>query len=190
MPPEPALRLSVDQYRQMIDQGIIDDDAPVELLEGWLIPKMGKNRPHGRSKSRIREFLAQLLPAEFHVEEQEPIGMADSQPEPDVAVVRGKVDDYPDLPPPASATPLVVEISDSTVWRDRGLKKRIYARARIPVYWIVNLVDRQIEIYTQPSGPAAEPDYTQSQIVGVDGELPVVIDGREVGRLKVKDLLP
>ncbi len=85
---------------------------------------------------------------------------------------------------------LVVEVSESTLGRDRGLKKRVYAGAGIIVYWIVNLVDHQIEVYTDPTGPAEEPDYRRRQDYGPADELPVVIAGTEVGRLVVKDLLP
>jgi Uma2 family endonuclease len=190
VPPEPALRLSVAQYQRMIDHGIIADNAPVELLEGWLIQKMGKNRPHALCKHYLRTLLERLIPAGFHVEEQESVTTADSQPEPDVSVVRGAMDDYPALPPPASALPLVVEISDSTVHRDRKLKRRIYGRAGIPVYWIVDLVDRQVEAYTQPTGPAQEPGYAACQVYDAEAAVPVVIDGREVGRIAAKEILP
>jgi Uma2 family endonuclease len=67
---------------------------------------------------------------------------------------------------------------------------RTYARARIATYWIVNLIDRQVEIYTQPSGPTKKPDYKQCQIVGEGDELPVMIDGRDMGWIKVKDVRP
>src|SRR5207249_4276887 len=66
---------------------------------------------------------------------------------------------------------------------DRGRKKRLYAAAKIPVYWIVNLVDRQVEVYTQPSGPCDNPDYLQCHIYGINDEVPLVLDGREVGRI-------
>jgi Uma2 family endonuclease len=76
------------------------------------------------------------------------------------------------------------------LFQDRTWKKRIYARASIPLYWIVNLIDRQVEVFTRPTGPAEAPTYDDCQIIPASGVLPVVIDGREVGRLKVKDVLP
>jgi Uma2 family endonuclease len=84
---------------------------------------------------------------------------------------------------------LIVEISHTTVARDRGLKWPIYARARIPVYWIVNLVDQTVEVYTQPSGPAEVPDYAQRQDYALADLLPVVLDGQQVGTLAVRDFL-
>ena len=69
-------------------------------------------------------------------------------------------------------------------------KKRLYARVRIPVYWIVNLVNRQIEVYSDPTGPSKKPDYRRHEDYGADAEVPVVLDGKEVGRVKVKEILP
>jgi Uma2 family endonuclease len=81
-------------------------------------------------------------------------------------------------------------VSDSSLAQDRGVKKRLYAAARIPVYWIVNLLERQIEVYTDPSGPADQPDYRNRQDFAVSDSVPFVIDGRELGRIAVVDLLP
>ena len=85
---------------------------------------------------------------------------------------------------------LLVEVSDSSLRQDQKTKKRLYARAAVPVYWILNLEDSRLEVYAEPSGPADEPDYRQHQDYGPDVAVPVVIDGREVGRLTVRDLLP
>lgn len=125
----------------------------------------------------------------YYVDSQEPITTGESEPEPDVFVARGRAEEYA-AHPLAEDTLLVVEIADQTLRRDRNWKKLIYARAGIPAYWIVNLVNRQVEVYTQPSGAAAAADYKQTQIVPLDGVLPVMIDGREVGRILVKDILP
>jgi Uma2 family endonuclease len=66
----------------------------------------------------------------------------------------------------------------------------LFAEGRIPVYWIVNLVDRQVEVYTEPSGPVANPSYARKQVFRENDSVPVVLDGVEVGRLAVRDLLP
>ena len=83
-PPEPIWRLSVAQYHEMMNTGILDEDDPVELLEGWLIPKMPKNPPHMVTKGLASDALARLLPPGWHVNEQEPITTEDSEPDPDV----------------------------------------------------------------------------------------------------------
>jgi Uma2 family endonuclease len=113
-----------------------------------------------------------------------------SEPEPDVAVVRGNRRDYLERHPEPRETGILVEVPDSTLRHDRGFKKRIYARDRTPVYWIVNLVDRQVEVYTDPTGPADVPDYRQRQDYKPGEDVPVVIDGQEVGRIPVAELLP
>lgn len=183
-------RFSVDQYHAMIRAGILTEDDPVELLEGWLVTTMPKNPPHSVVTQLTREALAPILPSGWYVDAQEPITTADSEPEPDVVVVRGDRRQYLNRHPGPQDVALVIEVADSTLQRDRVLKKRLYAAAGIPVYWIVNLLDNQCEVYTEPSGPAEQPDYRQQQHYGPADTVPVVIEGREVGRLVVRDLLP
>lgn len=138
----------------------------------------------------LREALDKLGITGFFVHSQNPVTTRDSEPEPDLAIVRGKPRDYLGGNPDPKKTPLVIEVADSSLALDRRWKKRIYARARVPVYWIVNLIDRQVEIYTGPSGPKKQPDYLDCQIIPATGKAPVVIDGRELGRIAPKDILP
>jgi len=189
---EPIWRLSVEKYHEMIDAGILTDDDPVELLEGVLVYKMPKKLPHRVTTQMTREAIARLLPPGWYVDAQEPVTTEDSEPEPDIAVIRGERRDYLHLdrhPGPGDVA-LVIEVSDTTLRRDRGLKKRLYARAGIPVYLIINLPERQIEVYTSPTGEAEEPDYQQRQDYGPDDEVPIIIEGREVGRLLAREILP
>lgn len=190
VPHDPIWRLTVPQYHQMIEAGILTDDDKVELLEGWLVCKMSKKPPHRLATGLVREALTKIIPAGWYVDSQEPITIADSEPEPDVTVIRGQTTDYADRHPGADEVALVVEVADSSLDRDRGTKKRIYARAGVPVYWIINLVDSLCEVYTDPSGPVAKPDYRQRQDYGLSDSVPVVIEGREVGKLNVRELLP
>jgi hypothetical protein len=173
----------------MIDAGKLTDDDALELLEGWLVPKMPKNPPHRVSTRLTHSALGRLLP-EWYLESQEPMTTSDSEPEPDVYVARGKVRDYSARHPGPQDMRLIVEIADTTLARDRGIKKRLYARAAIPVYWIVNLPDRCVEVFTVPSGPAETPDYEQRQVYGENDRVPVVLDGKELGQLEVKAILP
>ena len=114
-----------------------------------------------------------------------PITLGDSEPEPDVMMVRGDTRQYRDRHPGAEDVALVVEVADSTIERDRGIKKEMYARAGIPVYWIINLVERLIEVYEEPVGS----DYTSRRDYPADS-VPVIVEGREVGRILVSALLP
>jgi Uma2 family endonuclease len=191
VPTDPIWRLSIDQYHQMIRAGILTDDDAVELLEGWLIPKMPKNPPHRLSTQLTREALAARLPAGCYVEDQEPITTEDSEPEPDVAIIRGERRQYLDSHPTPQEVALVVEVSDTTpLQRDRTSKLRLYARAGIPVYWIINLPEHQIEVYTEPTGAVEAPGYQQRQDFHAAETVPLFIDGREVGQVSVRDLLP
>ena len=190
VPPEVIWRLSVDQYHAMIHAGILTDDDPVELLEGWLIAKMPKNPLHRAVTRLIRQVLERLVPAEWYVDSQEPITTYDSEPEPDVVVVRGQPRHYLDRHPGPQDVGLVIEVADTTLQRDRGFKKRLYARAGIPVYWIVNLSDNQCEAYTEPSGPEPQPDYRQRQDYSSSDDMPVVLGGVTVGRIAVREFLP
>ena len=183
-------RFSLQQYHQMAKLGILEENNQVELLEGILVNKMTKNRAHSLATHRLRVLLEGLVPEGYYVESQEPTTTSDSEPEPDVMVVRGKLEDYQDQQPPASQVPLIVEVADSSLQHDRGWKKRIYARADIPVYWIVNLVQRQIEVFAEPSGESETPDYARCQIFASTQDVPVILDGKEVGQIAVKAVLP
>lgn len=190
IPAEPIWRLTVNQYHDMIHTGILTEDDPVELLEGWLISKMPKNPPHRATTRLVREALAPIVPAGWYVDAQEPITLEDSEPEPDVMIVRGQTRDYLDRHPGAPDLALVIEVADLTLRRDRTSKKRLYARAGIPVYWVVNLPDKRVEVYSDPSGPAERPDYRQQQNYSSSDMIALVIEGVEIGRLAVSELLP
>jgi Uma2 family endonuclease len=183
-------RLSVAKYHAMIRAGILTDDDPVELLEGVLVQKMPKNPAHVLAKRLLRKALERIIPAGWIVDTEDPVTTRDSEPELDVSVFCGTDTDYSDHHPGPSDTTLIAEVADSSLRLDRGQKKRLYARARVREYWIVNLVDRQIEVYTDPTGPVRKPDYRQRKDYKPGDSVPVVVDGREVGRLPVADLLP
>jgi Uma2 family endonuclease len=186
----PIYRLSVAQYHAMGEHGILGEDDPVELLEGLLVRKMTRYRPHTLTTGLVRRALERLLPTGWYVESQEPITTVESEPEPDAMIVRGEPRDLRDRQPGPEEVVLVVEVADTSLATDRGTKKRVYARAGILVYWIANLVEGRFEVYTEPTGPAEQPDYRQRQEYGPDDEIPVVLDGNEVGRLLVRELLP
>jgi hypothetical protein len=121
-------RLSLEQYHAMAQAGILTENDPVELLEGWLVYKMTNNPPHSVVTLLIQNALRPLLPEGWFLSSQEPITLANSEPEPDITIVRGTIPDYLTRHPGASDAALVVEVADSTLRVDRGFKKRIYAR--------------------------------------------------------------
>ena len=181
----------------MIRLGILSDDDPVELLDGWLVYKMPKNPPHRATTKLTRNALEAVIPEGWYVDTQEPITLADSEPEPDVVVVRGNTRDYLDRHPGASDIALIIEVADSTLerecpgdtLRERTSKQRLYARAGIPIYWIINLPEKQIEVYTEPV-VAEESIYQHRQDYQLSDEVPVAIAGQIISRLFVLELLP
>jgi Uma2 family endonuclease len=190
MPQVPLWRLSVDKYHDMVRYGILTEDDNVELLNGLLIAKMTKSTAHCAANWLAQDSLAKVISEGWHVDSQNAITLATSEPEPDVAVVRGQARDYLEHHPSAGELALVVEVSDSSLRHDQVFKKAIYAAAAIPVYWIINLIDRQVEVYTDPTGPAEQPDYGQRRAFSGTEQVPVVIAGREVARIPVRELLP
>lgn len=187
-------RLTIEQYHAMVSAGVLADGDPIELLEGWLVEKVSKNPPHTTATRLIRAALNSLISADYLIDSQEPVtllaGEFGSEPEPDVFIARGSIADFASRHPNADELPLLVEVADATLQRDRNAKKRIYARASISIYWIVNLIDQQIEVYTDPSGPVQHPDYHQRRDYRRGEELPVVIDGKTLATLAVDALLP
>jgi len=174
----------------MARAGILDEDSNVELLEGWIVPKMPKHPPHDGTIDLLLFLLSQFLPSGWHARGQNVLLTDESEPEPDIAVVRGHPGSYRDRHPTGKDVGLVIEVAHATVARDRR-KAKIYAQASVPHYWIVNLDDRQIEIYAQPSSKGKRSVYQSRQIflspedVGI-----IVLDAKEVGRLRVADMLP
>jgi Uma2 family endonuclease len=182
-------RLTVEQYRAMIRFGILTDDDRVELLDGLLVAKVRKTPPHVLARALLRRSLERVLPVGWHINAQDPITFDTSEPEPDISAVLGTPRDYADRHPCAPDVGLVVEIAEASAVLDCGFRTRMYARARIPVYWVISLTKLQVEVLTQPSGPAEQPDYGHRQEFGVTDTLPVVIDGQEIGRLPVAEFL-
>jgi len=183
-------RTSVDQYHAMIRAGILTEDDPVELLDGLLFRKESKSPAHSSSTVGCRDALASVLSPGWSAWSQESITLPTSEPEPDVVVVRGDRHRYSDRHPGPEDIALVVEVADASLERDRNFKKRLYAQAGIPAYWIVNLVQNRLEVFTEPSGTADRPDYRQQRECLRADEVTLTIDGREVGPIRVRDLLP
>lgn len=190
MPPGPVRRFTVDEYHQMIQNGILTEDDPVELLEGWIIQKMPRNPPHDGTLAVTNKRLGHRLPTGWHARVQMAVTLPGSEPEPDLAVVRGQEEDYFARHPGPVDVTLVVEVADSSLLRDRTEKERIYARAGIAVYWIVNLVDSRVEVYTDPTGPDLNPRYRQRQDYDRTSDVPLVIAGVPVAQVQVRELLP
>jgi Uma2 family endonuclease len=176
-------RFTVDEYERMAE---VLDGCRVELIDGYLVRKMPKKPPHVWAVMCLVETIPSLLPPGWTWRKEDPVRIpAFDEPEPDLAVLRGSAEAYRDRLPDPSDVVLLVEVAETTLARDRGQKLAAYARCGIAVHWIVNLVDRQVEVYTGPGsdGYASRVDFTAGQHV------PVVIDGVEIGVIAVSDIL-
>jgi Uma2 family endonuclease len=191
-PPVPSYfshlyRLTVKQYDQMVEAGILGKRDRVELIEGILVAKMGRNRPHIVSGKSAFSTLAGAVPPGWHVAKEDPLVISDlSKPEPDLAVVRGVARDYIQRDVTAADVALVVEIAESTLLADQHEMRPRYASSNIPIYWIINLIARQLEVYSDPQGG----EYRTAQVFAPEQDVPLIIDGAEIGRIRVADLLP
>ncbi len=183
-------RFSVARYQKMIETGIITPADKVELLENYVVLKMGRNPPHDGTIQVISETLTPAVPPGWRLRVQLTVVLMDSQPEPDFAIVRGNARTYLTRHPGAADVGLIIEVAESSLLRDQHDKTRIYARGGIPCYWIANLVDQRIEVYSQPSGPAAVPAYGSFQVYQPGDAIPLVLDGAVAATIPVADLLP
>jgi hypothetical protein len=174
----------------MIHASVLTEDDPVELLEGWIVHKKPHTPAHDGTVELTQEVIRDRLPTGWRIRVQSAITTSDSEPEPDLTVVPGPAARYFDHHPTPAEIGLLIEVSDTTVTRDRQDKGRLYSRAAIGCYWIINLVDRQIEVYTEPTGPDANPSYRQSRVFGINDAVPPVLEGKEVAQIPVRDLLP
>jgi Uma2 family endonuclease len=183
-------RFSVPEYHKLTEIGVLTEDDNLELIEGYLVLKMSRNPPHDGTIQTVDDTLRLSLPNGWCIRVQSAVTLNDSEPEPDVTLARGTKRSYLVHHPGPSEIGTLIEVADSTLAGDRADKGRIYARASVPIYWIVNLIDRQIEVYEQPSGPTAAPAYGKTTTYRIGDSVPLVLDGNTVTTFAVNDLLP
>jgi Uma2 family endonuclease len=149
-------RWSRAEYDRLIALGIIQEDERLELLAGDLVLRDRQSPGHAFAISTLGEALRHAIGPGSHVCTLSPIALDnESEPEPDLSVVPGGIRDYRDDHP--SQPTLLVEVADTSLVFDRGHKGSLYARARTPGYWVVNLVDRVLEVYREPAPDAGAP---------------------------------
>jgi Uma2 family endonuclease len=190
VPPYPVRKFTVAEYHTMIQAGILTENDPVELIEGWIVPKMPHNPPHDGTIELCEGALGAVLPAGWKTRVQSAITTAYSEPEPDIVVAQGTDRTHLRRHPEPHEIALVIEVADASLAFDRGDKCLAYARAGIVCYWIIDLVHRQVEVYTDPTGPAATPSYRQRANYGPTDSVPLIIGGQQVAMIPVANLLP
>jgi len=178
------------EYDRLIDHGVFQPGERLELLAGQLVVREPQGDPHTLAVELADEALRGAFGPGWRVRIQLPVALdEESEPEPDVSVTPGRARDRRNAKP--SRLALVVEIADSSLALDREYKGSLYARARIPDYWIVNLVDRVLEVYRDP-GPDAAARYAWAY-----GSIQTIRPGEQVSpvaapsaRISIADLLP
>jgi Uma2 family endonuclease len=183
-------KFTLDEYHKMIETGVLSSGEPYELLEGNLVHKMSRGIPHDKAIQALTKRFVRLLPTGWDVRAQCAVTLAGgSEPEPDFAIVRGDESTYGNRHPGPADLGLVVEVSDSSLRIDRHDKGIIYAQNGIPVYWVANVIDKVIEVYTQPSGTGDAAVYTQRADYPVGTAVPVVLDGNTIGSITVAEVM-
>jgi Uma2 family endonuclease len=188
---QPGLhRWTRHEYEQLIDHGFLDEDDPVELVDGLLLVKEPQASAHRTAVLLVAKALERAFGDGWFVQTQSPIILGDrSEPEPDVCVVRGSPRDYVDAHPRRPA--LVVEVAQSGLGIARGRKAAAYARAGIADYWILNLVDRMLEVHREPArpGPALR-HWGYVSIDTFDAAATIAPLAAPAADIRVVDLLP
>jgi Uma2 family endonuclease len=182
---------SYDEYDRLIATGLLDN-ARVELIGGRLIVMTPANPPHDTSVSKTGIALQAVIGPEFYVREEKTLALDIwDGPQPDLAVVRGKPDDYATRRPTVDDTLLVVEVSDSSLVDDQTTKAAIYAAAGIEVYWIVNIPGRILEVRRRPVVDSATGmhRYADLSIYTESDQVSVPVPGANA-RVSVAELLP
>jgi Uma2 family endonuclease len=179
---------TVAQYHDMIDKNILTPDDRVELLEGWIVEKMPQNTPHSSSIRKLRKSLTRILPSDWDLDSQCPITLATSEPEPDLAIVAVSPDDYEEHHPGPDDVGVIIEVSDTSIAKDRIEKARIYAEAGIPEYWIVDVKKGIIEVYSNPTNGKKWRYRTVKQYRKADS-IPLILRGKKVADIPLRDIL-
>ncbi|HUO63895.1 MAG TPA: Uma2 family endonuclease [Terriglobales bacterium] len=178
------------EYERLVELGAFQPGDRVELVAGELLVREPQGSPHATGIRAVEEALRSALGSGWEVRTQMPVALDDeSEPEPDVIVAPGSFRDYSHAHPSRPA--LLVEVADSSLAYDREDKGSLYARARVPEYWIVNLEERVLEVYRE-SGPdaAAAHGWTYRTTQRLGPEDCVTPLAAPSARIRVADLLP
>ncbi|WP_257461856.1 Uma2 family endonuclease [Archangium lipolyticum] len=154
----------LDEYHRLIDVGVLGEDERVELLEGVIVEMAPQGRAHALVVSRLSESFSDARRSDCRVRVQLSLSLGDdSEPEPDLAIVTRQEEETAPVHPRSAL--LVVEVADESLRRDRLLKGRIYARARVPEYWVVDVAGQTVEVYSEPDADAGR--YRTMRTLGV-----------------------
>jgi Uma2 family endonuclease len=178
--PATHFRFSVTDYHKLVEAGVLTEDSRVELIDGEIIQMSPIGRRHASRVARLTNSFTLMLGAAVIVWPQNPIRLNDySEPEPDLVLLKPRDDFYEEEIPSASDALLVIEIADSSLDYDRQVKAPLYARNAIPEYWLGDLNQRRLFIYTDPTSDGyasvrvAQLGETVSPLAFPDVQIPV-----------------
>jgi Uma2 family endonuclease len=144
-------RFSVQHYYQLGDAGILSNEDRVELVDGEIIDMSPIGIRHASCVDKLVDLLTHLPRKDWILRVQSPIRLdGHSEPQPDITLLKRRSDFYRSTPPTPADVLLVIEVSDTSIGYDRGVKLPLYARAGVPEVWLVDLTTDRIEIYSQP----------------------------------------
>lgn len=155
-------RYSVDDYEEMVRLGVLTENDRVELIRGEIVAKMPIGPGHAGCVNRSNRLFTRVLGQAAIVASQNPVRLPDSEPEPDISVLRPHSDFYSSGHPEPLDIFLIIEVVDSSLHDDRTIMKAIYAESGIVEYWIVNLVDECLEIHR---GPRPDGTYQDERVL-------------------------
>ena len=145
-----AKRFTITEYHRLADLDFFTEDDRVELIKGEIIKMAAKGKAHSVCNTRLYRELFKLLEEKATIRGQEPIIINDSEPEPDLTIVKNTPDDYFLNHPIPSDIFLIIEVADSSLKYDQEVKLFLYSEAGISDYWIFNLMDYYLECYSDP----------------------------------------
>lgn len=174
---------TIEQYHRLAEANILTDDDKTELLDGQIIYMSPIEKLHAAAVRRLDKLLQKTVGDAFLISTQNPISIFfnDSEPQPDLVLLKPKADFYASNHPAPDDIYLVIEVADSTLDKDRALKIPIYAKAGIQECWLINLIDQNIEVYTEPS-----PKGYRNMQIRQEGEW---IESAVTGRILVDQVL-
>lgn len=181
----PRYRLSVEQYDKMIEHGILTKYSKVELIRGEIVAKMPIGDLHSWCVIALNRLFGQIASAHAIVDVQGPIRLADSEPEPDIVLLSLRDDLYRSGKPKAGDELLIIEVADSSLEYDREVKGPLYAENGIPEYWILNVVDRCMEVYRGP-----QPDKTYGSVQSLRAGETITLSKLPSVSVAVSDIIP
>lgn len=171
-----------EEYDRLVAAGAFHPEARVQLIQGEIVEMTPQSARHATAVRRMQKALGPIFSGGYEIRPQLPLALSQlSEPEPDIAVVAGSLEDYRDRHPTSAV--LLVEVADSTLDFDQTRKLEMYATARIPEYWIVNLLDSVLEVYREPLGRA----YRALLRPGPDEDIAPL--AAPAAGLKIRDLL-